>query len=163
VELDVRRAGPADLELVRSVLEEASAWLHARGIEQWPAQWPDQWIVPAIDAGTTWLAHHGDEIVGTITLQWDDPVFWGAQPPVAGYVHRLAVRRAAAGAGAALLTWAERAVVTEGRELLRLDTWSGNTSLRAYYEAAGFVHVGDTVEETWTVSRYEKRLSDPES
>jgi RimJ/RimL family protein N-acetyltransferase len=158
VDLDLRCAGPAELEHVRSVLEEASAWLRSRGIDQWPVRWPDEWIVPGVEAGTTWLARRDRDVVGTITLQWDDPVFWGDQPAVAGYVHRLAVRRVAAGAGTALLAWAEHEVVRAGRELLRLDCWTGNDRLRAYYEAAGFTYVGDTVEETWTASRYEKRV-----
>ena len=154
--LELRRADAGDLEVVRSVLEEASAWLLARGIEQWPARWGDEWIVPALAEGETWLAADGGEVFGTITLQSRDDLVWPGEPPVAGYVHRLAVRRGAAGRGADLLAWGEHQVVAAGRTLVRLDCWGGNARLRAYYEAAGYRHVDDVSERTWTVSRYEK-------
>src|SRR5205823_916179 len=57
----------------------------------------------------------------TITLRWEDPAFWGEQPPVAGYVHAIAVRRAFAGLGPKMLEWAEEQVRGSGRGLVRLD------------------------------------------
>ena len=140
------------------MLEEASAWLLARGIEQWPARWGDEWIVPALSEGATWIAADRGAVVGTITLQDADDLVWAGEPPVAQYVHRLAVRRSAAGTGARLLGWAEQETAASGRELVRLDCWGSNARLRAYYEAAGYRHVDDVSEGTWTVSRYEKRV-----
>ena len=96
--------------------------------------------------------------MATITLQRNDELVWGPQPDDAGYVHRLAVRRGAAGVGAELLAWAERETRAAGRDFLRLDCWSENAHLREYYESNGFEHCGDTVEWDWTVSRYEKRV-----
>ena len=155
----MRRADAGDLEVVRSVLEEASAWLLARGIEQWPARWGDEWIVPALSEGETWLAADGGEVVGTITLQsrattWSGPA--SHRLPATCTASRS--RRGAAGRGADLLTWGEHQVVAAGRTLVRLDCWGGNARLRAYYEAAGYRHVDDVSEHTWTVSRYEKRV-----
>jgi GNAT superfamily N-acetyltransferase len=158
LDVDIRRAGAADVESVREVLEEAAAWLLARGIEQWPARVPDAMFRPSIDAGETWLAERDGVAVATITLQWSDELFWGVQPPVAGYVHRVAVRRAAAGVGRRLLTWADEMAAAAGRAYLRLDCSSGNERLRAYYEDAGFTYCGDTAEATWTVSRYERQV-----
>lgn len=66
VDLDVRRAGRGDLEHVRRLLEDVSAWLHARGIEQWPARWPDEMLVPALVAGETWLLEDVSGIAGTV-------------------------------------------------------------------------------------------------
>ena len=151
-------AGPGDIETVRSLLEEVSAWLLAQGVRQWPASFADEWFVPALEAGHTWLATREGELVATITLQWDDELVWGPRPPEAGYVHRLAVRRGAAGVGAELLAWAEQETRASGRALLRLDCWSENARLREYYESHGFQHRGDTVEWDWTVSRYEKQV-----
>lgn len=151
-------AGRSDAETVRSLLGEVSAWLLGMGLRQWPARFEDEWFVPALEAGHTWLAHRDGELVATITLQWDDELVWGERLPDAGYVHRLAVRRGAAGAGVELLGWAERQTRLAGRDFLRLDCWSENARLRSYYEANGFEHRGDTVEWDWTVSRYEKRV-----
>ena len=108
-----------------------------------------------IEAGNTWLAEHGGVPVGTITLQWVDEPMWGARPPDAGYVHRLAIRRSVAGLGAELLASADAHVAAHGRAFLRLDCWSGNAALRRYYEHAGFTHRGERSEESWTVSRYD--------
>jgi hypothetical protein len=81
----------------------------------------------------------------------------------------MAVRREAAGLGAAILAWAADAARRHGRTALRLDCVASNDRLRAYYEAAGFVHRGDVtvagapgqrlaVGPTVLVSRYELRL-----
>jgi len=157
-ELVLTQAGRADVETVRTLLGEVSAWLLGKGLRQWPERFDDEWFVPALEAGHTWLAHRTGALVATITLQWDDELVWGPRPPDAGYVHRLAVRRDAAGSGAELLEWARGATLAMGREYLRLDCWSQNARLRTYYEAHGFEHRGDTVEWDWTVSRYEKRV-----
>ena len=60
----------------------------------------------------------------------------------AGYLHRLAVRRHGEGSES-LLHWAEGHVAAEGKAYLRLDCAAWNESLRAYYERAGYEHVGD--------------------
>jgi GNAT superfamily N-acetyltransferase len=109
--------------------------------------------------------------VGTLTFQWDDPRFWGEDgaDDRAGYVHRLAVRRAHAGTGlgARLLGWADDQVRAAGRTRLRLDVVSDNAPLRRYYERAGFAHVRDLegeavlddgTRETWRTSLYERLL-----
>lgn len=157
--LDVVPATPDDVETVRALLEDVSAWLLSRDLRQWPAEFPDEWFVPALEDGHTWLAHRGGEIVATVTLQWDDEIVWGARLPDAGYLHRLAVRRAAAGVGRELLEWAADEVRAAGRTHLRLDCWSENPGLRSYYEAAGFEYRGDTEEWGWSVSRYERRVT----
>jgi GNAT superfamily N-acetyltransferase len=110
-----------------------------------------------------WLAERAGEPVGTLTLQWRDPLW--PDDGRAGYVHRLAVRRGAAGLGRELLEWAAAAVSEQGRELLRLDCGATNHALRGYYETAGFVHRGDVEIPVgavkWSsgrpvVSRYER-------
>jgi hypothetical protein len=58
-------------------------------------------------------------------------------------VHRIAVRRQAAGLGAVILGWAAAVARERDLEALRLDCVASNGRLRAYYEAAGFAHRGD--------------------
>jgi len=159
VALDISPATLDDADTVRSLLGEVSEWLIARGLRQWPAEFPDEWFVPALEAGHTWLAHRDREPVATITLQWDDEVVWGVRPPDAGYVHRLAVRRAAAGVGRELLDWAADQVRAAERTHLRLDCWRENPGLRSYYESSGFEYRGDAEEWGWPVSRYERRVT----
>jgi ribosomal protein S18 acetylase RimI-like enzyme len=153
----VEKASRGELGDVVAVLSEAAAWLNARGIEQWPDPYPADWVEPSIRRGETYLAHEGDDVVGTITLRWEDPVFWGEQPPVAGYVHGVAVRREFAGQGPRLLEWADGQVAAAGRELLRLDCRTDNEKLRGYYEGHGFAYRGDTTVADFRTSLYERR------
>ena len=152
----VERASPEELDEVVAVLSEAAAWLRVRGIEQWPDPFPAAWVEPSIKRGETYLAREGDAVAATITLRWEDPAFWGEQPPVAGYVHGIAVRREFAGAGPQLLEWADEQVGAAGRELLRLDCRSDNARLRRYYEQQRFVHRGDATVADFETSLYER-------
>ncbi len=154
----IRRARPDEIEVVLAVLADAAAWLRARGVEQWPDQFPTDWVTPAIEAGETWLAELDGRIIGSLVEQWDDPLFWAGYPSDAGYLHRLAVHRHGGGLGARLLLWAEDHAAGEGKTYLRLDCVASNESLRAYYERAGYDHVGDVTVGEFTQARYQKRI-----
>lgn len=157
--MKVERARPEELDEVLGVLSESARWLLSRGIEQWPDPFPVDRVLPSIARGETYLVRVGNVVAGTITLRWADPLFWGEQPPVAGYVHAIAVRREFAGLGPKLLDWAAQRVRDEGRELLRLDCLSANAALRSYYERHGFVHQRDTTVEDFRTSLYERRCA----
>jgi hypothetical protein len=100
---------------------------------------------------------------------WSDPL-WADADGTAGYGHRMAVRRWAAGLGAVILDWAVDTARQRGVDFLRLDCVKSSDRLRSYYEARGFAHRGDAPvggapgqrQEngpiTW-VSRYELALA----
>jgi GNAT superfamily N-acetyltransferase len=155
---DAPRSGGVDRVL--GVLDEAAGWLSARDVQQWPLRFPARLVRPGVEAGHTWLGYLDGVAAATITLTWADPL-WPPDDGLAGYVHRLAVRRTAAGLGARLLEWAAGAIRDEGRSVLRLDCVATNARLRAYYESAGFRHRGDVREAGGPralLSRYEKTL-----
>ncbi|MFI7061093.1 GNAT family N-acetyltransferase [Kribbella sp. NPDC050124] len=157
--LTLQPAAPDELVDVLAVLDEAAAWLRESGIEQWPDSFKPAWVEPAIEDGETWLARIDGEVAGTITLDWDDPL-WEDVDGMAGYVHRMAVRRSASGLGAALLDWAAATSTALGCAYLRLDCVGSNSRLRSYYEARGFQHHGDVRiggPMVW-VSRYQLPL-----
>ena len=156
----LERAHKNEVEVVLEVLSESARWLTSRGIEQWPDPFPRDPVERSIARGETFLVRVGDEVAGTVTLRWSDPLFWGEQAPVAGYVHALAVRREFAGLGAKVLDWAGEEVREAGRRLLRLDCRSENAGLRQYYERHGFLHRGDTVVEDSQTSLYERCCAD---
>ncbi|WP_165953859.1 GNAT family N-acetyltransferase [Streptomyces sp. 8K308] len=163
--LGFRRATHECTPEVLSVLDEAAAWLMARGISQWPARFQAAWVEEAISRGETWLVGLGEETAGTVTLDWQDRV-WADVGGTAGYIHRLAVRRWATGLGSIVLDWAAVRARQRGVAALRLDCVRSNHRLRSYYEERGFRHRGDVpvggapgqrLEDgpvTW-VSRYE--------
>jgi hypothetical protein len=101
----LHRASTAHAAEVLDVLDEAAAWLRRRGVTQWPERFESSWIEGAIERGETWLARLGATAMGTLTLDWSDPL-WADIGGAAGYVHRMAVRRQAVGLGALLLGWA---------------------------------------------------------
>ena len=155
--MKVERAPAEDVDAVADVLSEAAAWLQSRGIKQWPSPFPAAWVAPSIERGETYLVRKDGAVAGTITLRWEDPAFWGEQPPVAGYVHALAVRRQFAGIGPEVLDWAADQVRAARRDLLRLDCRTDNAELRRYYERLGFDHCGDTTVHDFRTSLYERR------
>jgi GNAT superfamily N-acetyltransferase len=136
------RAGPREIRDVLAVLDEAAAWLGEHGVRQWPPRFEREWVEPAVLAGDTWLAVDDRHVLATVTLDRADGL-WADRPAPAAYVHRLAVRRAAAGLGARILDWAATTAASEGHRFLRLDCVESNRRLRDYYEAAGFRHRGD--------------------
>ncbi|WP_432045954.1 GNAT family N-acetyltransferase [Streptomyces asiaticus] len=142
-DLDIRPAGRDELELVEALLNGASEWLAARGIDQWQYPPHRDRIMRAIDRRECFLAFHDGLASGTIQVDdYADPEFWeeSDQPDAAMYVHRMAVSRAAAGQGigAELLHWAAEHAAEAGKTLLRLDAWKDNPGLHAYYVSQGF-------------------------
>ena len=106
--------------------------------------WSEEEVYDAMTESTIYLIKQGCEIVGTVSLQWDDPRSWGEQPPVAGYIHRLAVKHGfhGQGLGERVIDWAAARATENGRSFLRLDCEAKNTDLCGYYEKLGFTRVG---------------------
>ncbi|MFF8293621.1 GNAT family N-acetyltransferase [Streptomyces sp. NPDC016309] len=144
----ISRAEEADLPRLIRFRTDASAWLSALGTDQWAKPFPADHILDSIRRGEVFMIReepHADA-AATITLDRDADVrLWTpeeiAEPAL--YVHKLAVDRAYAGTGlgSALLDWAGEQAVQQGAKWLRLDAWSTNSRLQAYYLKHGFTHV----------------------
>lgn len=165
--LELTPAAPEEVGIVVELLEQAAAWLYEQGItDQWSRTVDPAWLAAGIDSGETWLARLDGTVVGTLTLNWSDPLWTDLGPvDVAGYVHRLTVRRDTRGLGKALLDWAGEQIRAHGRELLRLDCVTRNTRLNDYYRAAGFTPMGEVVTNrarggTSTHSRYQRYVAE---
>jgi ribosomal protein S18 acetylase RimI-like enzyme len=152
---------------VLEILAEAARWTRARGYENWPERFSRRFVASHAAACELFLVELDTATVATLTLQWSDLRFWGETAPDAGYVHRLAVRRAHAGRGLGhrLLEWADEQAIARGCEFLRLDVVSDNAPLRGYYEQVGFAHQRDVEGEehlpdgtrwAWRTSLYER-------
>ena len=164
---EIRPAGPNDVEGAATVLAEATVWLQSKGIVQWPARFSSEFLLGCADRGELYVATAGGETVGTVTLQWSDPNFWGDRAD-AGFVHRLAVRRSQPGLGTTIMSWAEQQVTERGRRFVCLDCLSDNVRLRRYYEELGFRAVGEIAGPAghptdprlgrWRAALYEKEV-----
>ncbi|MFE6630296.1 MULTISPECIES: GNAT family N-acetyltransferase [Streptomyces] len=144
--LTIRPAVATDLRTVIELWEHAASWLNERGIDQWQYPPREERIKANIEAGECWIVEADGAPVATITVdEHADSDFWTpseADDP-ALYVHRMVVRRDVAGQdlGSAMLDWAGREALRQGKQLLRLDAWRSNDELQRYYSDRGFVHV----------------------
>lgn len=162
--ITIERATERDADAVLAILLDAARWLLSRGIEQWrPEHFQREALLRHIARGEVFVARHDATPVGTLSLSWDDLAVWGEQPPIAGYVHGLAISRSEGGhgLGRALLDWASRRAAAAGKPLLRLDCVTDNPALRAYYERAGFTYVRDATDWSWSASLYERPTGAP--
>ncbi|WP_432248857.1 GNAT family N-acetyltransferase [Streptomyces sanyensis] len=142
-DLLIRPGRPDELSTVEALLREASTWLASRGIDQWQYPPHRERISAALEQEVCFIAFDDGEPIATIQVDdFADPEFWTPddQPETALYVHRMAVRRNAAGGGVggALLDWASQRAAAQGKRWLRLDAWKDNEGLHRFYKNAGF-------------------------
>src|SRR5450432_2822984 len=138
--LTIVPASAEETHAVIAILTEAACWLDSRGLPSWSPDSLQVVMTAAVSRGEVYLARIDDQPVGTISVQWSDPALWGQQPDDAGYVHKLAIVRAAAGQhiGAEMLKWGEGLIAEHGRPYARLDCHAENPTINAFYEAAGY-------------------------
>ncbi len=159
--LTVCMAAPAETETAIGILAEAARWLQSRGIPTWTPESLPPVIGPAVARGEVYLAWMDDQPVGTVSVQWSDLVFWGERPDDAGYIHKLATARAAAGqqVGARLLAWAENLIAERGRQYARLDCHAENPFINRFYRVAGYQVRGTVTLQGIPMNLCEKWLS----
>ncbi|MBB6554547.1 GNAT family N-acetyltransferase [Nonomuraea rubra] len=154
--LSLRRAEPADLPGVLTLLADTAEWLYTQGVRQWPrGGFGPERIEPLIEERVLFLLD--DELryldpdesappVATIAIDdHADPEFWtlADDPGAALYIHKLAVARpwSGSGLGDALLDWACASAFSAGLPWVRLDCAKANPRLQGYYRDRGFRHV----------------------
>jgi len=151
----LRLGMPGDLDEIRGLVREAAEWLRtSKDTDQWANPWPDparqtERILNDLLKGKTWIVWDGTSAAATITVDTEEPLHLNEQPvwpahkrrEPALYVRRVIVSRryAGLGLGAALLDWAADVAKRDHRAaLIRIDVWTTNTELHAYYEGQRF-------------------------
>ncbi len=149
---------PGDLDAVSGLVRKAAEWLRtSKDTDQWAKPWPDrarqrERMQNDLLKGKTWLVWDGETAVATITVDTDEPVDLNEQPVwpeherhrSALYVRRIVVARthSGCGLGAALLDWAaDVAKRDHGAAQIRIDVWTTNRELHAYYEGQHFTRL----------------------
>jgi ribosomal protein S18 acetylase RimI-like enzyme len=143
--LSIRVAAGDDARAVLRLRDDLAAWMVQRRIDLWqPGEMPLTWVEHSIAQGWVHTVWKQGELVGSVTVAWQEPFVWGASDTPAGYIHMLMVDRAYAGngVGRSILGWAEGQIAASGRRLARLDCATSNGRLCGYYEQAGYVAVG---------------------
>jgi len=146
--LALRQATPDERDVILELLGESIRWLQRMSIDQWATPWPDEErrnerITQNLAEGKTWLVLDGAAVAGTITVDPTDSGIWPAdrRAEKAVYVRKVIVGRqyAGLGLGARLFDWAaDMAVHGYGARWIRVDVWTTNQRLHAYYRRLGF-------------------------
>lgn len=161
--LYVRLATPADLGVIKKMINDARARLKDIGTDQWSTDWPDEnghkrddRIVRSLTQGTTWLALHVPQhrtalrAIPVATVSIDKAAnsqVWADlnASERALYLSRLVIAEGFSGLhiGTAILDWAARYGAREYRaQWIRIDVWTTNFALHAYYQKRGFQRCG---------------------
>lgn len=150
--LRLRRATEHDHDAIVGLIDRAAEWLRTKNTDQWAQPWPSHKdrshrILRDLRAGKTWVATDNGTLVATLTADYHDSPVWpkGTKDEPAVYVGRLVVSRAHAGEGlgAAFLDWAGlRARHRYNAQWVRVDVWTTNKALHAYYQGRGFEFYG---------------------
>jgi ribosomal protein S18 acetylase RimI-like enzyme len=164
----IRPAQLSDMPAIIDLIDQAAGWLHAeKGTDQWQRPWPDpaardQRIRRGIKCDRTWIVENPNvpadsprRLVGTVSCgPGGNRKLWTQrernEPAV--YISRLIVSREykGSGIGAALINWASlRGIRQWGAEYVRLDVWTTNLELQAYYKAQKFTHVRTCDFDDW--------------
>jgi ribosomal protein S18 acetylase RimI-like enzyme len=148
----LRLATEAEYTVIVRLIGEAADWLRTKGTDQWAKPWRseedrNQRILRDLRERKTWVVLDSSTVVATITADSEHYPLWpqDARREAAIYVSRLVVRRthAGQGLGAALLDWVGLlARQRYGAEWIRVDVWTTNQALHAYYRRHGFEFYG---------------------
>lgn len=136
-----------DYATAAAIMTEAANWLIGKGQQLWPLEEvSEQALRDRCVPESVVVGYFESYSVVAALLEWEDATFWPGVADAA-FIHRLAVRRSAAGQGhaKALLDWALDEAAKAGKRSLKLDCDSDRTNLQEFYEACGFERVGSWV------------------
>src|SRR5487761_440412 len=139
--LHFRSATTADISEIAAILTGYAKFTKNSGMDNWwPVPFPKDQIATSISLKETHVVEREDRLVATFRLIWTDPTFWGQQPPVAGYLHKFAVKRAFRHQkiGQRTLDSISNYVGQRGRYYVRLDCQATNRFIIRYYESLSF-------------------------
>jgi GNAT superfamily N-acetyltransferase len=150
--LDLRLGTVEDHKRILYLIDETARWLATLGTTQWQKQWPslharDDRVRAGLSEDRTWTVWDGGILAATVTVQdKPDPRLWpDAAANEAVYPCRFVVDRmyAGQGLGAELMDWVGRSA-RDGYQArwIRIDVWTDNLALHAYYMRQGFEPMG---------------------
>ncbi|KQW16455.1 GNAT family N-acetyltransferase [Streptomyces sp. Root369] len=147
----ITSARPSDVSKLLAFRSEAAAWLSRLGTDQWQRPYPADRLSDTVEDGTVFMVRDGAATVATITLTPEvESGLWTEQElfEPSMFISKLSVVRTHAGqnVGGRLLDWAGDRAHRAGAKWLRLDAWTTNEDLQAYYLRQGFAYVRTVLE-----------------
>ena len=155
---EIKQATEADIPIIEDILLEAFTWLENTDKQMWVKSkltWES--LSAWLSIHEFYIAYMNNNPVGCMALIDHDPSIWKEiEKGESLYIHRLAVKRMAAGQGVskALIDYAKTQAIERGINAVRLDCWRDRKKLRAMYEREGFM----CVEETFLFGHYHTAL-----
>lgn len=148
----VRKGTAADLPAIMSIIDDARAFLHAQGINQWQGTYPDEAAVKAdIEKGTNRLLMVDDAVAGNASLlAGPDPFYgkidgagWSGNAPYM-MIHRFAVSAKIRGQHLSKFFMSNLISEAYGRGYrdLRIDTHAQNLIMQHVITGNGFTYRG---------------------
>src|SRR5258708_28076671 len=96
----IRKAAVEDVPALTHILNDAIAYKLSHGDSAWgKVGWTEVGVQQSLDRSEVYVIEQDDMPVATMSLSWQDEKYWGTQEPIAGYVHRVAVRNGFHGLG----------------------------------------------------------------
>lgn len=145
--VEIITAAEKDIPVIEDILGDAAEWLIGIGKPLWSKEhvrWAG--LSKSFAASDFQIALLDGRPAACMAVVDDDPFFWPDIPKGQSlFVHRLAVKRFAAGKGLsnALLNHAKEMCKQRGISELRLDCIATIEKLRALYERNGFTCIGE--------------------
>lgn len=138
----VEKANKTDLETVFSIYQQAKLDLEAQGIYQWTENYPARAIIESdIREGLLYLLKKSGKILGAINLseiqeQAYQSIAWEFDATKVFVIHRLVVdpRHQGKGYASILMNFAENIAAGQGYTSMRLDAYSVNKKVLAFYK-----------------------------
>ena len=121
MEYRFRRAQNADVDQMIEIIRDRIKWMDKQGLHQWNKtdymqQYPREYFLEGIEKGLFYVAlDEQDRVAGLMALLTEDPRWAEDEPKDCYYVHHLAARSDAKGAGRALLEFCRQLSVQEGK------------------------------------------------
>lgn len=154
--MTIRPATYSDIEDLMQIFEGARKIMRESGnLTQWDGGYPAEEVVSAdIGAGNCYVLDDGHEILGTMALiPGPDPTYaiiQGEWPDDDPYyvIHRIATSSPGRGIARKMLDWAFEYILSEGYNVIRIDTHRDNSIMHHILAKYGFspcgvIHLAD--------------------
>ena len=160
--ITIKQAKESDIPVIEEILLDVVNWLDGENKSLWSKErvsWNG--LSKEFLIENFYIAYIGDNPAGCMAIVDYDPIIWtDIKKGESLFVHKLAVKRFAAGQGisTAMLEYAVNKCREKNINILRLDTDANRAKLKKLYEDFGFVCVDEkkiyVVEKTFDIAYY---------
>lgn len=159
-----RALSRAEVAEMRAIILARVAWMDEVGIHQWndtdyDGVYPPAYYAECFERGELYglFDARDGRLLAAAALKTVDER-WVEDGTPAFYIHHLASRTDARGAGSLCLAAIEDYARTRGKTHIRLDSATDNAALTAYYTARGYTPVGSCIDGAYVGILREKKL-----